>query len=494
MLPKRWVVERTFAWLLHYRSLSKDKYRGVDEMIYNAPFYRSHLLDEVLPFWIRHAVDEKSGGIFTCLADDGTRISDEKYLWSQCRAIWTFAAAWNHIEKNKIYLELAETIADFVLKHGRDEQGRYFYKVSACGDPIDGPISIYSDFFAAYGLAELFRATGKIACLEEALRVLRQAVIRIREPDFNDLAPYSRPAGVGHIHGLSMILLETAQEIGKSATQDENIPLWCGQAAETIMESHVFPDRQCLLEHLDKAGKFLDTPAGRSVNPGHAIESMWFVIHHAQRRNDPVLARRACEVIRWHLEKGWDTEFGGLFLAVDIGGGEPWWAHAEKKLWWPHTEALYALHLADSLIQAEWCREWLERVTDYSFRRFPNPENGEWRQRLDRRGNPVSETVALPVKDPFHLPRALIRIIQLLEKPGLPVNQGAVGNVEAPLGPVAAALRESLVEGPHVSQIRAVKSRSEFRSESVSQTPKRPPLRLDLGLKKGRLHPNPSTK
>jgi N-acylglucosamine 2-epimerase len=44
------------------------------------------------------------------------------------------------------------------------------------------------------------------------------------------------------------------------------------------------------------------------------------------------------------------------------------------------------------------------------------PETGEWRQRLDRRGDPISTVVALPVKDPFHLPRAAILAVQLLDR------------------------------------------------------------------------------
>ena len=36
------------------------------------------------------------------------------------------------------------------------------------------------------------------------------------------------------------------------------------------------------------------------------------------------------------------------------------------------------------------------------------PGAGEWRQRLDRAGQPVTELIALPVKDPFHLPRAAL--------------------------------------------------------------------------------------
>ena len=71
----------------------------------------------------------------------------------------------------------------------------------------------------------------------------------------------------------------------------------------------------------------------------------------------------------------------------------------------PPTHAWYSLRALESY----------RRVHEWSFAHFPMPE-GEWRQRLDRQGNPVTEVVALPVKDPFHLPRAVILILQLLRR------------------------------------------------------------------------------
>ena len=65
-----------------------------------------------------------------------------------------------------------------------------------------------------------------------------------------------------------------------------------------------------------------------------------------------------------------------------------------------------------------WFAEWYGRVHEWSFAHFPMPEVGEWRQRLDRQGRPITEVVALPVKDPFHLPRAVILILQLLSGAG----------------------------------------------------------------------------
>ena len=59
--------------------------------------------------------------------------------------------------------------------------------------------------------------------------------------------------------------------------------------------------------------------------------------------------------------------------------------------------------------------EWFERVHKYAFAHFPVPVYGEWIQNLDRQGIPLTEPVALPVKDPFHLARALINSVGVLE-------------------------------------------------------------------------------
>ena len=127
--------------------------------------------------------------------------------------------------------------------------------------------------------------------------------------------------------------------------------------------------------------------------------------------------REAVRLIRRHCDVGWDREFGGLLLAVDADGrAEVGWKFADTKLWWPHTEALYALLLANELSREPWCLEWYRRVHDYAFSHYPDRAHGEWRQKLDRHGQPITDVVALPVKDPFHLPRALMLCLESLNR------------------------------------------------------------------------------
>src|SRR6202034_4484640 len=95
-------------------------------------------------------------------------------------------------------------------------------------------------------------------------------------------------------------------------------------------------------------------------------------------------------------------------------GHPPLMPNSEVKLWWPHTEALYALLLAHEITGESWCERWFDQVYEWSFDHFSMPDVGEWRQRLDRAGKPLTKVVALPVKAPFHLPRALILSLQTL--------------------------------------------------------------------------------
>jgi len=210
-----------------------------------------------------------------------------------------------------------------------------------------------------------------------------------------------------------MILTEVANELAQT-TGDSAIEAAADEYALRVMNHFVRPERKVLLEYLTRDYRELPPNEGTFVMPGHAIESMWFIMHWARRRGDKEMIRRAAEVIRWHLEAGWDPEYGGILLGIDAEGHTPFLPNPDKKIWWPHTEALYALLLAYRLTGQAWCAEWYDRVHEWSFAHFPMPERGEWRQRLDRKGNPTTELIALPVKDPFHLPRAVILILQLL--------------------------------------------------------------------------------
>lgn len=372
--------------------------------------YRKLLLDGVVPFWLRYGIDERHGGVLSCMSEEGVVLSGDKYLWSQARSVWTFAALYNRIEKEPAFLRAAENSMRFLLAHGRDANGDWVYRTDREGNAIEGPISVYADCFAVYGLSEYFRATGDPQILDVALRTYERIGERIAAPDFHDTAPTPLKPG-RKPHAVPMILTEVTNEL-IITTGDARLEDRLSGFLDAVMNRFLQPGGP-VLEYLDADYRRLPPPEGTAVEPGHALESMWFVIHAAVRRGDVAMVRSAVDAIRWHCEAGWEREHGGILLGIDAEGGTPYIPNWDKKPWWVHTEALYALLLAYIVSNKIWSWEWYRKLHAWSFAHYPLP-CGEWRQRLTREGKPTTDLIALPVKDPFHLPRAAILILQRL--------------------------------------------------------------------------------
>ena len=376
--------------------------------------YRAELLERTIPFWLKYVLDWTHGGICTCISDEGKVLSGDKYVWSQLRAIWTFSALYNKIERRPEYLDAATHVFNFIQDFGRNERGEWYFCLNENGQPLfDGATSIYCDGFAIYGFTEFARATGN----EEAINLARQTYdnvqLRLARPGSYQTHPLPIPAGT-RAHGISMIFASAFGDLGEYLN-DRAITDAALDHARQVMDVFRRPADRRLYEFVSLDDSLLTSPPGRVVNPGHAIESMWFMLHLFQRENDQARIQQAIDTIRWHLELGWDDEYGGLLLARDAEGSF-WEKKWDMKIWWPHTEALYALLLAYSISKEDWCLDWFRRIHDYAFSHFPVPEYGEWTQNLDRQGRRINELVALPVKDPFHLARALIYSVGVLEQ------------------------------------------------------------------------------
>ncbi|MFO7974841.1 MAG: AGE family epimerase/isomerase [Candidatus Hydrogenedentota bacterium] len=376
--------------------------------------YRENLFDDVIPFWLRHGIDT-NGGINTCMADDGSLQSRDRWGWSQWRAVWVFSKLCTRFEQRPEWLETAQGIAAFMLKYGTLPDGHWPTLLDGEGNVLKGFESIYVDGFAIYALVELWRATRDKQYLDTALQTFDAAEKCMTEAWPPPAYPYPIPEGTMP-HGVSMIFSVVYDELAEE-TGREDVSQAAWKHHRLVMDTFLRKDRGIVLEWLATDGTELEPPQGTVIVPGHAIESMWFQMHIARKNNDVETLDRACAAIKRHLELGWDDEYEGLLLAVDADGRDDvGWNFHEAKVWWPHTEALYACLLAYEHTRDDAFLAWHDRVHEYSYNLFPDPNHGEWRQRFDRQSRPITEVVALPVKDPFHLPRALIYCIDVLER------------------------------------------------------------------------------
>ena len=377
-------------------------------------FHRRLLLEDLLPWWTTKAIDWEHGGICSCIADDGTIQSRDKYLWSQLRSIWTFSAAYNRIERRREWLDIAKHVYDFCIKHGRDQNKHWVFAVDKDGAVIKGAESIQTEAFAMCGLIEYARATGDQQAVDVARETYELTLARLKKPGSYPTAPYPIPEGT-KAHRVAMQHSLAFHEVGAFLDDDEIIREGLHLTGD-VLNHFRRPEMEAILEYLSLDNETLPPPIGTLMGPGHGIETAWFQFENLRGRHDRDGVAKALDIMRWSFEKGWDPECGGLFTHIDVAGGEPYLPHADKKLWWPHCEALCGALMAHELCGEPWCLDWYWKAHNWAFAHFPDNEHGEWTQRLDREGHKMTEFVALPVKDPFHLPRAIAYCIETLER------------------------------------------------------------------------------
>ncbi len=374
--------------------------------------YYNTLIEEVIPFWLKYAID-KSGALNNCLSEDGTVLSKERYIWSQGRALWTFSALYNRVMQKKEYLEVATGLFHYLLQIGRDDKGRWLYRYDEKGNVLDEDISIYVDGFVLAGMTEYYRATKDETAKQLAIDTYKNTYERIRTPGSYQVAPYVIDKGM-KTHGVNMIFSYFYYQLGKIADRKDICETGYQLALEILRDFYV-EEKDAILEFVTIDGKFSDTPAGRVCVPGHVIECMWFLINIFEDKGETDKINLCCRLIKRHINLGLDIRQGGVILALDIDGREPcFWNKPTYKPWWVQLETLVATALAYKHTGDSQLMDIHKEICKYAFSHYPSG-HGEWYNWLDYNGC-VGETAALPVKDPFHLPRALMMLLEIFEE------------------------------------------------------------------------------
>jgi N-acylglucosamine 2-epimerase len=388
------------------------------ELVSLREHYRQSLLDDVVPWWQRHSLDRQCGGYFSCLERDGRPWSTDKFMWMTGREIWMFSHLYNCVRPDPAWLEAARLGADFLLEHAFLPEGKMYFRLTRDGRPLARALSLYSELFTAIGLAELSKAAGDERLWNRALTMYDFLVPRFGQPSDTALLGYPIEAQF-HLHAHDMCRITAAwvfNEIRPMPRFEEDLKL----SADSIVRKHWKPELSALLENVAPDGApLLDLAEGRMFHPGHAIESSWMLMEIARKRGDRQLLETAIDIVLAALEQGWDAEYGGLKYMTNIDWSPTHELGANLKLWWVHTETLYALLLGWSLTRRMELWQWYRKIHDYTFGHFPDPEFGEWFGYLDRDGRPVWTAKATAWKCFFHLPRALLRCHELLNAPGL---------------------------------------------------------------------------
>lgn len=374
--------------------------------------FEIYLKENILGFWLNNAIDSKHGGIFTCLDREGNVYDTTKSCWFQGRALWTFSKAYNLIEKNPAYLEAAGKIFDFIPKC-IDSDGRMFFTVTREGISVQKRRYWFSEAFAIIGCAEYYKATKSKAALDLAEKLFDSICNLYHNPGLT-VPKYNPETMPFKSHSPVMILFSTAQAMRSLGINELKYDAIVMETMNELLNGgFINHEVGALFENVTTDGKFSDTQTGRLVNPGHALETAWFLLAEGAVTGRDKAISAAKDIIDYTMPIGWDTKNGGILSFIDIKSKPVSALEWDMKLWWPQCEGIIANLLAYKTFGDKKYMDNYNMILDYALSHFADEENGEWYGYLHYDGT-VSATLKGNIfKGPFHLPRMLFILSSL---------------------------------------------------------------------------------
>ena len=294
-----------------------------------------------------------------------------------------------------------------------DSEGNFYFSLTQEGKPLVKPYNIFSDCFAAMAFGQYAKASGN----EEFKTLAKATYLNILSRKDSPKGIYEKNTNERSLKNfaLPMILSNLVLEL-EDILGPEEVERTIALSVNEVMGVFLQKDSGLIYENVRQDGSLDDSFDGRLINPGHSLEAMWFMIDIGVRQKDQNLIQRATETIVHILDYGWDKEFGGIFYFMDAQGHPTQQLEHDQKLWWVHLEALVALAKVWEHNPVKSVKNWYQKVHDYTWSHFPDPENGEWFGYLNRQGRTLLSLKGGKWKGCFHVPRALYQCWKTFER------------------------------------------------------------------------------
>ena len=386
------------------------------------------IVADILPFWMDYGVDEKNGGIYTCLDREGNLMDPTKSVWFQGR--WGYVASLAACQLGSDeYLEAARSAIDFIEDHCIDTDGHMFFSVTAEGKPVQKRRYVFSECFAAIAMAQYSLAAEDSSYARKAVDLFKKIQWMISAPGFLP----AKFAFDARGHSITMMLINVANVI-KQVSDDPCLDAQINQSIRELKTYFMKPEFGTILEMVGPRGEFIDTMAGRTINPGHCMETGWFILDIAKSRGwDRDLVQMGTTIIDWAWKWGWDEEYEGMINFRDCKNFPPQDYSQDMKFWWPQCETILASLYAYEATGDEKYLEMHRKAFDYAFRVFPDEQYGEWYGYLHRDGTVAQPAKGNLFKGPFHVPRMMLKAASLYDE----ILSGPTRRVAAPSEPEA---------------------------------------------------------
>ncbi|MHB8653169.1 MAG: AGE family epimerase/isomerase [Terriglobia bacterium] len=386
--------------------------------------FRQVLQQNILQFWIDHAIDRQYGGMIGWLDRQGNPIPPgTKSLVQQSRVVWAFSAACERYPL-PVYKDVATHTLKFLREHMWDTKyGGYYWLVDREGRVVDDKKHLYGESFAIYALAEYARAFHDATARREALELFQLIDQKAHDNanggyfeafsrDWNHqlknplaLNLPDRKSMNTHIH-----LLESLTTL-YNVTGDSKVRARVEELFNICLNKIVDPRQGYLRLYFSNDWKPAEDSGTSSY--GHDIELSWLICESAEalgRAHDPQVKQVALALVDHTLRDGFNRELGGVYTEGPVDGP----AKIKTMTWWVEAETLVGLLNAYQLTGKNIYYARFEQQAAFVFAHFVDHQYGEWFRDIDPHGK-VSGNKTDEWKEPYHHSRACLEVIRRLE-------------------------------------------------------------------------------
>ena len=382
------------------------------------------LRGDILPFWLKYALDDEYGGFRGQIANDLTIDPlAPKGLILNARILWTFAKAYQ-VYREEVYLRTASRAYEYLQRHFWDQEfGGVYWMVDYRGNPVDQKKRIYGQAFTVYALAEYASASAEREPIEMAMalhHLIEEAshdgkhggYFETYERDWK-LAAEQRLSEVDmdekksmntHLHMLEAYanLLRVWKDDGVRKRLEELLRIFLDHIIDPM--THHF--RMFFDEQWRDRSKW--------ISFGHDIEGSWLICAAAEVLGDQVIVEEARKAAVNMAQAVWEQ-------ALDQDGGLLYEGRGKEiidtdKHWWPQAEAVVGFLNAYELSGKNYFLKASEKSWEFIEKYIVDHQHGEWYWLVSRNGTPSNEKYKVdPWKCPYHNSRTCFEVMERLD-------------------------------------------------------------------------------
>jgi mannobiose 2-epimerase len=385
----------------------------------------AELRSGILPFWLKHAIDEEHGGFHGHITNDlATDSRAAKGLILNARILWTFSKAYG-VFKDPVYLNAARRAYEYLCAYFWDpEFGGVYWTVDYKGHPLDTKKRIYGQAFTVYALAEYGHVTSQRDPLAKAMSIVE----RIESAAHDDahggyFETYERDWRLSADQRLSDVDMDEKKSMNTHLhlleayatllrhNEDATVRLRLRELINIFLRHIVHPATQHFMLFFDEQWN----PQSEKVSFGHDIEGSWLLCEAAEILGDvEILAQvrtTAVKMAQAVYAEGLDHD-GGIFYEREPDG------HFDTdKHWWPQAEAVVGFLNAFEVSGKHRFEFAAEQSWRFIERSIIDRKNGEWFSLVSRDGVPAAKQDKVgPWKCPYHNSRTCLEVMQRLDR------------------------------------------------------------------------------